>query len=134
MPKIIAIFATVALMLTPTSNFARDYIIFSITQSVPMGEPNEIIKKNFYTNLGQEQGVDKGTILDVFRTISRSDPYQSKKRYNYRIKIGELSVLHAEQSSSIGKISKVNTEAKYPLFEIEAFTIGDHVTVHIKDE
>ena len=73
-------------------------------------------------------------MLDVYRTVSRSDPYQSKMRYNYKIKIGEIAVLHAEQSSSIGKISKVNTEAKYPLFEIDAFIIGDQVSVHIKDE
>jgi hypothetical protein len=134
MPKLLIAITSLALLLIPLSNFARDYIIYSISQSVPMGEPNEIIKKNFYTNLGLEQGVGKGTVLDVYRTVSRSDPYQSKMRYNYKIKIGEIAVLHAEQSSSIGKISKVNTEAKYPLFEIDAFIIGDQVSVHIKDE
>jgi len=112
--------------------FARDYIIFSIAQDLPMGFDNEVIKKNYYVNIGKQQGVEPGTQLDVFRIVSRLDPYGDKKRYNYRVKVGELEVLHSEESSAIGIIKNINTDANSPYFEISSFMIGDKVGVKVK--
>lgn len=112
---------------------AKEYVIYSISQDIPMGFENEIIKKNFYVNIGKKQGISKGTILDAFRVISRSDPYKSKKRYIHKVKIGELQVLHSEDGSSIAKLSKLNLDENFPLFEISGFMIGDRVNVHVSD-
>jgi hypothetical protein len=117
---------------TASMGFARDYIIYSIVQDVPMGTENEIVKKNFYVNMGSKQGVKKGTQLDVFRTISRLDPYETKKRYNYKVKIGELKVLHTEDNTAIGALNKLSMAEDVPLFDINNFMIGDKVNVHIK--
>lgn len=118
-------------LFTASMGFAREYIIFSIVQSVPMGNPNETIKKNYYLNMGQKQGIQPGTVLDVYRSISRSDPYETKKRYQYKVKIGELKVLHSEDESSIGSLVKVMNDKDQPLFEIENFMIGDNVSVKV---
>jgi len=117
---------------TASMGFARDYIIYSIVQDVPMGYENEVVKKNFYVNMGSKQGVKAGTQLDVFRTISRLDPYETKKRYSYKVKIGELKVLHTEDNTAIGSLSKLNLGEETPLFDVNNFMIGDKVNVHIK--
>ncbi|MBK23699.1 MAG: hypothetical protein CME70_06805 [Halobacteriovorax sp.] len=118
-------------MLTATMSFARDYMIYSIVQEIPMGEPNEKIKKNFYINMGKQQGVDRGTTLDVYRTVHRVDPYATKKRYNYKIKVGQLKVVHSEENAAIGAMETVQNEADDALLEIENLMIGDEVSVHI---
>ncbi len=117
---------------TASMGFARDYIIFSIAQDLPMGIDNEVVKKNYYVNIGKQQGVDTGTQLDVFRIVSRQDPYGDKKMYNFKVKIGELEVLHTEENSAIGLLKNINRDEKSPYFEINNFMIGDRVSVKVK--
>ena len=120
-------------MLLATSIYARDYIIYSIAHEIPMGHKDEVAKKNFYINIGDKQGEEKGTVLDVYRMISRLDPYQSKQRYNYNVKIGELEVLHSENDMAIAHSRQVLTGERDPLFEIKNFMIGDKVQVHVQE-
>lgn len=119
-------------LLSPISiTYSRDYVIYSVVQEIPMGEPGEIIKKNFYVNIGGKQGVEKGTVLDVYRVISRLDPYETKKRYNYKVRVGTLKVLHAESESAIAHAIDFKNTSEDPLFEIENFMIGDIVNVKV---
>lgn len=113
------------------SLWSKDYVIYSVVQDIPMGDENELIKKNFYVNMGSDQGLEKGTVLNVFRTISRVDPYETKKRYIYKVKVGEVEVLHAENENSITQLVSFNDGEKDPLFEIEGFMIGDLVSVKV---
>lgn len=122
----------IGFLFTATAGVARDYIIYSIVQNLPMGEPNEIIKKNFYVNIGAKQGVEHGTVLDVHRTVSRLDPYETKKRYNHKVKIGEIQVIHTEDNSAIGAIKLFNDKQEDPLVEIQSLMIGDQVSVKVE--
>lgn len=117
------------LLVTP-SVFARSYVIFSMAQDLAMGFENEVVKKNYYVNIGQGQGVKKDTILDVFRIISVQNPYDNKKRVNYKVKIGELKVLHASDEAAITVVSEYEKE-DLPVLELSQFMIGDHVAINV---
>ncbi len=120
-------------MFTATMAYAKDFIIYSIVKNIPMGHENEVVQKNFYVNIGAKQGVSAGNTLDVYRTISRLDPYTSKKRYNYSVKIGSLEVLHSEGNAAIATLKELHAgQASSPLFEIQSMMIGDKVEVQIK--
>ncbi len=97
-----------------------------------MGNKDEVIRKNFYVDMGKNQGVKKGSVLDVYRVVSVLDPYESKKRYNHRIKIGEVKVLHAEDGSAIGVLNKLEESDETPVFEVGKMMIGDIVSVKVK--
>ena len=122
----------VTLAFTASMAIAKDYVIYSISQDIPMGFEKEVLRKNFYIDMGKNQGVAKGSVLDVFRVISVLDPYESKKRFNHKIKIGEVKVLHSEEGSSIGILNKIESEEETPVFEIGKLMIGDVVTAHVK--
>jgi len=109
---------------------ARDHLIYSISQEIPMGYDQEAIKKNFYLNIGSNQGVNNGTKLDVFRIISRSNPYENLKRVNYKVKIGELKVVHTDDEAAIAIMTQINLSNDSPLLELEGFMIGDHISVN----
>lgn len=113
--------------------FARDHLIYSIEEEVPMGHEDEKTKKNYYVNIGANQGVKSGTTLDVFRIISKSNPYDNLKRVNYKVKIGELEVLHSDDDAAIGSLKEIKLGVKDPLFEIRGFMIGDTVSVSVND-
>lgn len=122
----------VTLAFTASMAIAKDYVIYSISQDIPMGYEKEVLRKNFYIDMGKNQGVAKGSVLDVFRVVSVLDPYESKKRFNHKIKIGEVKILHAEEASSIGIVHKLESEDETPLFEIGKLMIGDVVSAHVK--
>lgn len=109
---------------------ARSYVIFSMAQDLNMGFENETVRKNYYINMGSGQGVKKDSILDVFRIISVQNPYDNKKRVNYKVKIGELKVLHASEEASIAMVNEYEKELT-PIFDLEQFMIGDHVAINV---
>jgi hypothetical protein len=122
----------IVLTFTASMAIAKDYVIYSIAQDIPMGNKNEVVRKNFYMDMGKNQGVSKGSVLDVYRVVSVLDPYENKKRFNHKIKVGEIKVLHAEDGSAIGVLNKLEAPEETPLFEISNLMIGDVVTAHVK--
>ena len=122
----------ISLTFTTSMAIAKDYVIYSISQDIPMGNKDEVIRKNFYVDMGTNQGVKLGSVLDVYRVVSVLDPYQSKKRFNHRIRIGEVKVLHAEETSAIGSLKKLEESEETPVFEVGKMMIGDIVTVKVK--
>jgi hypothetical protein len=111
---------------------ANDYVIFSIAQDIPMGEEGEKLKKNFYVNLGASQGVTVGSVLNVHRSLSRIDSFDNNKRYTFKMKIGELEVIHTEENSAVAHLKLLRNDEKSPLFDLENFIIGDHVDIKLK--
>jgi hypothetical protein len=123
-------FFLLATLLMSSSLYARSFVIFSMVQDLPMGFENEVIRKNYYVNVGSGQGVKKNSILDVFRIISVQNPYDSKKRVNYRVKIGKLKVLHSSDEAAIATVEEYDKE-ETPIFELPQFMIGDHVSINV---
>lgn len=109
---------------------ARSYVIFSMAQDLPMGFENEVVRKNYYINMGSSQGVKKNSVIDVFRIISIQNPYDNKKRVNYKVKIGELKVLHTTDDAAIAMVNEYEKE-DVPIFELNQFMIGDHVAINV---
>lgn len=108
---------------------AKTFLIYSVAQDLPMGTENQVIKKNFYVNMGSAQGVKKGTVLNVFRVVSVLNPYDNRKRMNHRVKIGELKVLHSNDEGAIANFHKMEDE-DLPVLELDQFIVGDLVAVN----
>jgi len=121
------------LILMATAATARDYVIYSITQDIPMGEPNEVIRKNYFINMGKSQGLREGAKISVFRTVSNQDPFDSNTRYNFKVPIGVLEVVHSESDAAITQKLSLNTTQNTPQFELYDFMIGDEVKVYVED-
>ena len=109
---------------------ARSFVIFSMAQDLPMGLENEVVRKNYYVNIGASQGVKKDSVLDVFRIVSVQNPYDNKKRVNYKVKIGELKVLNTTEDAAIAMVSTYEKEDT-PIFELNQFMVGDHVSINV---
>ena len=125
-------FLFILLLSISTVSFARDHLIYSVAEEIPMGFDNEVTKKNYYMNIGSQQGVSEGTTLDVFRVISKSNPYDNLKRINYKVKVGEIKVVHTEEEAAIGILQVLKNDTETPLFDLNGFMIGDYVSVNIK--
>lgn len=125
------LFMFLILLTLSSATWARSYVIFSMTQDLPMGFENEVIRKNYYINMGASQGIKKDSIVDVFRIISVQNPYNNKNRENYKVKIGELKIIHSSDDSAIAMVNEYVKDEAAPIFEIPQFMIGDHVAVSV---
>lgn len=118
-----------------TAYSASTFFIFSISKDLPMGIEGEIIRKNYYVNIGETQGVRENSLLNVYRQISVPNPYNNKKLVNYKVKIGQLKVLHTSRDGSIA-IEKSHHfgHSDSPVIELRHFMIGDQVSVAINED
>lgn len=123
---LLAIIATSFWCHTPQ---AKNYMIYSLAQDIPMGD-GSAQKKNYYVNIGLQQGVKVGTELTVYRMLNRTNPYSTDKNVTFKVEVGELKIVHAEDENSIAEISKVKSDSKI-FMEIPSLNIGDHVGVKI---
>ncbi len=120
-----------SLLIFSQNIWAKTYMIFSLAQDLPMGHEGEVVRKNYYINMGSGQGVKKDSVLDVFRVISVQNPYDNKKRVNYKVKIGELKVINSSDEASIAMVNLYEKEENTPIFELPQFMIGDHVSINV---
>jgi hypothetical protein len=120
-----------SLLIFAQTTYAKSYVIFSLAQDLSMGVENEVIRKNYYINMGSGQGVKKDSVVDVFRIISVQNPYDNKARVNYKVKIGELKVLHAMDEAAIATLNEYEKEDSTPIFELPQFMVGDHVSINV---
>jgi hypothetical protein len=96
-----------------------------------MGD-NKSIQKNYYLNIGNGHGVNAGTKLDVYRNISMDNPYSTSKRVHYKVKVGEVEVIHVDQDASIAKLTNLSSDNNGLQLEINSLMIGDMVKVSVK--
>ena len=114
--------------------FSRDFIIYSISQDFPMGTPQEVLKKNFYVNIGKKQGLQSGTLLEVYRAITQNDPYKDKHSYHHSVKIGELKVIHTEDENAISTFhADLAAAVDSPQLDVAKFMVGDKITDKVSD-
>ncbi len=131
-PAKLKVFISTLLILFSMKAKAKDFVVFSVMQDVPMGEENEVIKKNFYLNMGGDQGLKIGTVVNVFRNLSQQDPYNTKKRFTYSVKIAELEIIHSEDHISIANLREMtNKEKNFPLIDVGGVMIGDRIEVKV---
>jgi hypothetical protein len=122
---------TLILLLACYNSFGAEYQIFNISQDLPMGD-GKPLNKNYYLNIGNGQGVGSGTKLDVYRNISMDNPYSTSKRVHYKVKIGEVEIIHVDQDASIARLKSFNSETTAVQLEINSLMIGDMVKVSVK--
>lgn len=87
-----------------------------------------IPKKNYYVNIGLQQGVKVGTELKVYRLLNLTNPYSTDKNVTYKVEVGELKIIHVEDENAIAELSKLKTDSKV-FIEVPSINIGDQVGV-----
>ncbi len=120
------------LLIFPLLVQGETYQIFGVSQDLPMGEENEVIRKNYYVNIGRDQGIFKGSTLNVYRVISVVHPHETLDKTNFQVKLGELKIVHSQKGQAVGIMKKLIPKKDSPQFDYYDFMIGDVVNVTIR--
>ena len=106
---------------------AADYSIYQVFRQVDLGTSPVVPPLQIFVNMGAEQGVKKGTILDVYRKLSSFDLLTQKHVGDHMLPIGRIKVIHTDDTTSIARIEKfVSAEQEIVLLP-QAVMVGDVV-------
>lgn len=115
--------------LTPTALSDETAIIYSVFKGIDLGDPNEAVKKDYFVNLGTNQGVRVGTVLEVARKAPSYDLTTEKLYKDLIFPFAQIKIIHAEKDASIARLEKLYSPDKTPVLVPRAVIVGDLVKV-----
>ena len=102
-------------------------VIYSVYNHLHMGEPGEKSMRDFYVNMGSQQGVQVGTRLKVTRRVATFDVISKRLFKDMEVPLGFLKVIHVEDGSAIARLEDMVAPEKRPAVSPNAIVVGDLV-------
>jgi hypothetical protein len=116
-------------LLTPSALSDETAIVYSVFKGIDLGNPNEKVQKDYFINLGTNQGIHVGTILEVARKSPSYDLTTEKLYKDLIFPFAQVKVIHAEKDASIARLSKLYPEDKTPVLTPRSVIVGDLVRI-----
>lgn len=107
---------------------ASDYKVFGIRTEFPMQDGQKLFR-DVYVNMGTNQGIKNGSMLDVFRVTTTVDELNQKTGRNISFKIGRLKVIHAEADLAVARVTEMLSPDTTPIGSYTNVMVGDEVEV-----
>jgi hypothetical protein len=117
-------------VLTPTALSSEETaIVYSVFKGIDLGNPNDIVQKDYFINLGTNQGIRIGTILEVARKSPSYDLTTEKLYKDLIFPFAQIRVIHAEKDAAIARLEKLYPSDKTPVLEPRSVIVGDMVKI-----
>ena len=113
--------------LYPALSQADEHVIYGVQRGVDLGIQGQAPQKDFYVNLGADQGVQVGSLLEVLRRTSTYDLNTQKLYKDMVYPIGRLRVIHVESNAAIARLDQILPGDKTPVMPTQSLMIGDLV-------
>ena len=124
---LILIFTTLLITLVRNPTLANDAIVYSVYKGIDLGFPNEELQKDFFINLGTNQGIKTGAILEVSRKMPSYDLTTEKLYKDLVFPFAKLRVIHAEKDASIARLETLYPASKTHIINPKGVIVGDIV-------
>src|SRR5579864_2290696 len=98
----ISLFIVLGLSIMPKSVFAADsvYSVFDIKKTIPLNSHQKVYR-DFYVNLGSDQGAKAGSILAVYRRQGVVDYYRNTLHEDLLVPVAHMKVIQAGKTMSV---------------------------------
>ena len=107
------------------SSLAAEAMVYSVQKSFDLGNPNEEMVRDYYVNVGENQGIRVGSMIEVARKIPTYDLSNQKLYKDVTFAFAKLRVIHAEKDAAIARIEKFYPADKTPTLIPHAVMVGD---------
>ena len=72
-----------------------------------MGADGENPPKDYYVNMGTQNGVSKGSVLEVIRRMSTYDVENQQVYQDMSYPIARITIIHAEKDVAVGRLQQM---------------------------
>jgi hypothetical protein len=117
------------LVAAPSALSEDTAIVYSVFKGIDLGDPNEVLQKDYFVNLGTNQGIQIGTVLEVARKSPSYDLTTEKLYKDLIFPFAKLRVIHAEKDAAIARLEKLYPPEKTPVVVPRSVIVGDLVRV-----
>ncbi len=124
-----SLLAIAAWTFVPSVLAADTAIVYSVFKGVDLGNPNEMLQKDYFINLGTNQGIRVGTVLEVARKAPSYDLTTEKLYKDLIFPFAQVKVIHAEKDASIARLEKLYPMDRTPVLVPRSVIVGDLVRV-----
>jgi hypothetical protein len=120
-------FACILEMFMPARALGADYSVYEVYRAIDLGESDRPPPKEIFVNMGSNQGVKKGSVLDVYRKVVSFDILSEKVGGEHMIPVGRIKVIHTDEKTAIARVDRyVSLEQEVSLLP-QTVMIGDLV-------
>ena len=110
-----------------SSAVAEEYSVYQVYRGIDLGETDRPPPKDIFVNLGSQQGIKKGSVLDLYRKVSSVDDMTQKHVDDLMIPVGKLKVIHVQEKTAIARVDRFVSLEQEPGLVPQAVMIGDVV-------
>jgi hypothetical protein len=107
--------------------FSPESSVYSIYQGLNFGAPGELTQKDFYVNIGSNQGVTLGSRLKVFRHAPTFDLVAQQVFREVTFPIAIVKVIHVESGVAIARLESFLPSSEAAAISPRAIMVGDLV-------
>jgi hypothetical protein len=104
----------------------KTYSVFDIKKTVPLNDHQKTFR-DFYVNIGSEQGVKVGSILAVYRRQGVVDYYRNVLHDDLLVPVAHMRVIMAQKGMSVARIESLTPAKQIPVVEFNTVMLGDRV-------
>jgi hypothetical protein len=105
---------------------ADEAVVIEVKKNLALSK-NDKIFRHYFIKGGGNQGLAKGTVVDVVRRVAVHDPLSNSSIGDIRVKVAELEIIHSDPTISVGKIVSFESPETRPVIDIEAVMVGDRL-------
>jgi hypothetical protein len=114
-------------MLAPVRALGADYSVYEVFRAVDLGESDRPPPKEIFVNMGSNQGIKKGSVLDVYRKVVSFDNLSEKVGGEHMIPVGRIKVIHTDEKTAIARVDRYVSLEQEPSLLPQTVMIGDLV-------
>lgn len=124
---IISLFVLMYEMILGAKALAADATVYQVYRAIDLGETGQKPPKDIFINVGKNDGMKKGAMLDVYRRISSFDNMTQKHAGDHMIPVGRVKIIHVDDKSAIARADRFVSVEQEPALLPQAVMIGDIV-------
>ena len=105
----------------------NDSTVYGTFAPLAMGNPGEVVHRDFYLSIGSKNGLKVGSKVEVLRKVPTHDLLTRKLQKDMVFSIAVLKVIHVEQTASVARVEKLLGDDNSPAVSPRAVMVGDFV-------
>lgn len=105
---------------------AEAYSVFDIKKTIPLNSHQKVYR-DYYVNLGSEQGARPGSILAVYRRQGVVDYYRNTLHDDLIVPVGHMKIIQAGKDMSVARLESLVSAKQIPVVEFNSIMLGDRV-------
>ncbi|MEM7646446.1 MAG: hypothetical protein AAF203_06025 [Pseudomonadota bacterium] len=104
----------------------KEAVVIEVRKKVKLHD-SERVYADYFIRGGRNLGLAKGVLVSVTRRVPVHDPFENASVGDFKVKVADLEIIHADQKKSIGRLIEIDRREARPMLTYDSVMIGDRL-------